>query len=156
MNVAIRAGRLFVALVVVALVAALLLADKPSGAAPAAQANRKLSGAMQAGGDVRQTPSFVISPDSRYVVYAADAETEGAYELYSAPTTGESAPVRLSGLLPSGSAAARFAITPDSSRVVYIAPQATTGVDELYVTAIGGGAATAASQQGLPHSFSAA
>src|SRR5690606_3168558 len=104
-----------------------------------AKKNVKLSGDMQPSGDV---DNYLLSPDSRYVVYRADAETDDAYELYSAATTGLAEPQRLSGLLAAGTAVGRYDITPDSARVVYIAPQETAGVYELYVVDIGGGQAT--------------
>ena len=77
---------------------ALYIAGPPLAASPIAQVNVKLSGTMQPDGDVY---ALVFSPDSRHVVYMADAETDEAYELFSAPSDGGSPPVRLSGLLPS-------------------------------------------------------
>ena len=80
--------------VVLIAILALLAGGGPAAAAPTALVNVKLSGTMQPDGDVDRT---AISPDSRYVVFRADAETEQAFELFSAPTTGQSPPARLSG-----------------------------------------------------------
>lgn len=95
------------------------------------QANTiKISGDMPEFGDVDE--DFQISLDGRYVVYIADFETDGAGMLYSTPTNGHSAPVRLSGLLPAGTSVAQFEITPDSNHVIYIAAQDSAGIRELY------------------------
>ncbi len=104
----------------------------------AAQNNRKLSGTMPAFGDISSIAPL-ISPDGQYVVYVADQATDGANELWSAPLTGASAPVRVSGALPTTSTISSFAITSDSQRVVYIAPQDTADMVELYSAPITGG-----------------
>lgn len=129
-----RVGWFVVGFVVVA-VWLLLLGSLPSAAAPRVQTNVKLSGDMQPAGDISEVQ---LSPDGLWAVYTADAETDEAAELYSAPTTGLLPPVRLSGLLAAGSSV-RFIIAPDSRRVVYIAAQDAFGVDELYSVPIGGG-----------------
>lgn len=104
--------------------------------ATAALENKKLSGTMQPLGNVSQ---HKISPDSRYVVYTADQDTDGAVELFSAPIDGSSPAVRISELLPTGSSVRSFTISADSQRVVYIADQDTFDVDELYSVPITGG-----------------
>ena len=101
--------------------------------------NRKISGTMPAFGEVDSWVEFQISPDSRTVVYVADAQTDEAFELYSVPIDGRSAPVRLSGLLPVGTSIQGFEIASDSSRVVYRAAQDTLGVVELYSVPLEGG-----------------
>ncbi len=73
------------------------------------------------------------------MVFAADLHTDQAFELYSTPINGEASPVRLSGLLPSGTGVSTFQIAPDSSQVVYRAEQDTTGVIELYSVPLGAG-----------------
>lgn len=103
--------------------------------------SRKISGPMPAFGDVSSMPSFQISPDGQTVVYVADPQTDEAFELYSVPLAGGGTPVRLSGLLPSGTSIGSFAIAPDSSRVVYTAAQDTAGVREVYSVPLAGAAA---------------
>jgi hypothetical protein len=115
---------------------ALYIAGPPLAASPTAQVNVKLSGTMQPDGDVY---ALVFSPDSRRVVYMADAETDEAYELFSAPSDGGSPPVRLSGLLPFRTQIWQYQVTPDSAHVVYDAPQETAGVYELFIVPIDGG-----------------
>ncbi len=102
----------------------------------------KLSGALVAGGAVSYY--FKISPDSTYVVYLADQETDNVIELYMVPLDGSAAPIKLNGLLVAGGNvgfSGTFYISPDSQWVVYLADQDTNDVDELYSVPIGGGAA---------------
>ena len=73
-----------------------------------------------------------ISPDGATVVYRADQDTDGVFELYSVPITG-GAPTKLNGpLIPGGDVQSGFQISPDGATVVYIAEQDTNGVAELY------------------------
>ncbi len=122
----------------------LLAAVASPQASAAAQVVRKLSAVMPAFGDIdigdRRLPT--VSPDGRYVVYVADQATDEARELWSVPIGGQSPPVRLSALLPSGARVEQFVITPDSGRVVYSAAQDSAGVTELFVVPIEGGAIT--------------
>jgi len=61
-----------------------------------------------------------ISPDSRRVLFLADADFNNVYALYSVPIDGSESPLKLNGTLPFGvSVEAGFLIAPDSSRVVY-------------------------------------
>jgi len=102
-------------------------------------ANSKLV-AMPAFGNVAD---FRMSPDGLYVVYGADQDTDGIFELYSVPLTG-GVPIKLNGaLVPGGevSLVHGFQISLDSSRVVYRADQDTDTVVELYSVPITGGAA---------------
>ncbi len=78
-----------------------------------------------------------VSPDSEWVVYAHDPNTAFARELFAVRRWGGT-PVRLSALLPTGSAIFRFEITPDSRRVVYEVDQEVTGQREIYSVPIGG------------------
>jgi Tol biopolymer transport system component len=93
----------------------------------------KLNGGLAAGGDV--TP-FLISPDSRRVVYRANQQAINVFELYSTPTEGPaSAGIKLNGpLTANGSVKDFFGISPDSGRVLYIADQDTDEMSELYLT----------------------
>jgi hypothetical protein len=100
--------------------------------AQAALHRYKISGVMPGYGDVAETPAPQISPDGRYVVYVADQQADDAYELYTAPIDGSSAPVRISPPLSTTVYILDFSISPDSSRVVYRADQDTDEVFELY------------------------
>ena len=100
--------------------------------AQAALHRYKVSGVMPPFGAVTSAPAPQISPDGKNVVYVADQQTDGAFELYTAPINGSSAPVRISPLLPTTANIFNFLISPDSSRVVYLADQDTDDVFELY------------------------
>jgi len=89
-----------------------------------------VSGIMPIYGDV--PGDFKVSPDSKYVVYIADQETDGAYELFSAPIDASAPPTRISPLLPTTVEITSFSISPDSSRVIYRADQQTDEVYELF------------------------
>ena len=78
-----------------------------------------------------------LSSDGRFLVYLHDAGVDEARELWSVPLAG-GAPVRLSGLLPSGETVRDFEISANSQRVVYRAPQETPGEIELYSIPIAG------------------
>lgn len=83
----------------------------------------KLNGVLVPEGDVAPDfgytvqPNYDVSPDSTRVVYAADQDVDGRFELYSTPIDGGVA-VRLNAPFAS-EILATFAIAPDSSRVVY-------------------------------------
>ena len=95
-----------------------------------AEASVLLNGPMIEGGNVL---SFQFSPDSSTVVYRADQETDGVFELYSVPAAGPSGgAIKLNPALTPGGIVFSFQISPDSSRVVYMAEQDTDGVLELY------------------------
>jgi Tol biopolymer transport system component len=83
--------------------------------------------------------SFQISPDSQFVVYATDQETDNAFELYRIPIVGPAGTeVKLNGSLVTGGGldelSAFFDISPDSHHVVYIADQDTDEVKEIFVS----------------------
>lgn len=99
--------------------------------------DRKLSGALVAGGDVQ---SFALSADAARVVYLADQEADERFELYSVALAG-GAPVRLNGPLVAGGDVQRFLVAPDGQRVVFAADATTDGVPELYQVPITGGPA---------------
>lgn len=95
----------------------------------------KLSADLPAGGDVLFSSSYEIAPDSSRVVYLADQELDGHFDLYSVLLV-DGSRIKLSN--PDFAAqAGAFLITPDSTRVVYV--EAGT----LYVQPIGGGGRTA-------------
>jgi Tol biopolymer transport system component len=96
-----------------------------------ASAGLKLNGALPAGGDVAF--GFDISPDSSYVVYRADQDSDGVMELYSVPLAGPaSAGAKVNGPLTTGGNVSNFEVSPDSASIVYLADQDTDDVAELY------------------------
>ncbi|MBN1832725.1 MAG: hypothetical protein JW896_11510, partial [Deltaproteobacteria bacterium] len=102
----------------------------------------KLNDTLVLGGDV-QISDIKISPDSSRVVYLADQDTDGVYELYSVPIGGGTV-TKLNDSLVSGGdvQSLDIFISPDSSRLVYRADQDTDDVYELYSVPIGGGTVT--------------
>jgi hypothetical protein len=116
----------------------------------------RLNPTLPPGGDVGNTASnppsdnvdYLISADSRRVVYMADQEANDAMEVYSVPITGPSdQSVRLSvgGVGQVGEftvANPRFVISPDSAFVAYAdrlsSLEAEPGTQELYSVAIAG------------------
>jgi hypothetical protein len=93
----------------------------------------KLNGSLVAGGDAGGFALF--SPDSSRVVYLADQDSDGVNELYSVPSLGGAAPVRLNGpLVSGGDVHGDFRISPDNTHVLYTADQETDDIYELFVT----------------------
>jgi Tol biopolymer transport system component len=106
-----------------------------------ASAGVKLNKPLVAGGDVAFFSGMVFdfTADSSRVVYAADQDTDGVIELYSAPAAGPaSAGVKLNQAFVAGGGLSRFELTPDGARVIYQADQETDTVNELYSVPIGG------------------
>lgn len=116
--------------------AALLALFLASPASPA-ETTRQLS-AGQPWSEVYLPSLPQVSPDSQRVVYAHDAATNGAHELWSVGMFA-GAPIRLSNALASGQSV-KFQIAPDSQRVVYQTDQTTRGIPDLYSAPIAGGA----------------
>src|SRR5688572_29134421 len=112
------------------------------GSAPAL----KLSGTMGQDGDVAMG-GFAFSPDGAWVVYVADALTDGVDELFAVPSDGSAAPVRLNATLPAGGDVAggsgrrAFTISADSGHVVYRADQTVDEHFDLWSAPIDGSAA---------------
>lgn len=100
----------------------------------------KLNGPMVDGGSVASfADAFQISPDSQWVVYEADQDTDGLLELYSRRLDGSDSPVKLNGPLPNNDGfVGGFQITSDSSRVIYKANQLPSGEVGLYSRPIDG------------------
>ncbi len=96
----------------------------------------KLNDALPAGGGVQS--SFLISPDSSWVVFPAEGDTDGIRELYSRAIDGSGSEAKVSGALTAGGSVFGFVISPNSSRVVYIADGDTDNVLEVYSLAIDG------------------
>jgi Tol biopolymer transport system component len=102
-----------------------------------ASAGIKLNEPLVAGGSV--WVEFQVSPDSSRVVYIADQQTYGNFELYSVPLNGPAiAGVKLNGPLVAGGGVGEFKVSPDSSRVVYRADQQTDNVFDLFSVPIAG------------------
>ena len=80
-----------------------------------------------------------LTPDGERVVYCQNAETAGAFALWSVRLAG-GAPVRLSGALAGGGLACWFRISPDGSQVVYLANQDAPATYELYSVPVDGSA----------------
>lgn len=96
----------------------------------------KLSAPFPSGGDVS---TFIPNPSGTHIIYRADQEQDGVYELYRVPDDG-GVPVKLNGpLVPGGDVYTRFFETPDGSRIVYNADQDIDGSSELYSVPVGGG-----------------
>src|SRR5262245_27114912 len=102
---------------------------------------RKISGTPMAGG----VTAFRISPNGATVVFIADKDTAGRFELYSVPANGSAAPIKLSAGLAFGAGdvgVSEFQISPDSSKVVFRAdPNTGGGVDEIFSAPINASAA---------------
>ncbi len=79
---------------------------------------------------------FEVSPNSSRVVFRADRDTGGVFELYSVPFLAGANVIKLNGTLAAGgdvsSFASPFQFSPDGQRVVYHADQDTNDVFELY------------------------
>jgi hypothetical protein len=97
-----------------------------------ASASVKLNRSLPPGSSVLDT--FEISSDSTRVIYKADQDTAGKYELYSVPLTGPASNgVKLNGQLPIGAnPLGYYQFTPDGAHVVYIAFQDASRTFELY------------------------
>jgi Tol biopolymer transport system component len=74
-------------------------------------------------------PAFAIAPGGERVVYRADQDAAGVFELYGVPADGSSPPVRLSGTLVPGGDVRDFFLDPTGERVLYAADQR---VDERF------------------------
>jgi len=98
----------------------------------------KLSGLLA--DDRGVSDGFTLTSDGLRVLYAADRDASGVFELFVAPVDGSSAPLELSGTMVAGGDVARVfqtsgplvQVTPDSSRVVYVADQDVDERFELY------------------------
>jgi len=85
----------------------------------------------------REVTTFKVSPNSEYVVYRADKNSLGVFELFVRPVDGSSEGGKLNpSPFPNTADIFDFAISPDSSRVVYIADQDSDNIRELYSTSI--------------------
>jgi len=109
-------------------------------------------GKLNTGGNVFHYPYyagriFQISADSSCVVYRADQDSAGVYELYSVPLAGGTVTRLNDTMVPGGNIGGdlfvgTFEVSADSSYVMYCADQDTDEVDELYHVPIEGGTVT--------------
>ncbi|NOT28885.1 MAG: hypothetical protein HOP15_00390 [Planctomycetes bacterium] len=68
-----------------------------------------------------EQPAFRISSDGARVVYAADQESAGTYELFSVPLEHSSLALKLNGTLaPGANVFGNFMVSPDGARVLYL------------------------------------
>jgi Tol biopolymer transport system component len=100
----------------------------------------KLNGPLPAGGDVFTQNATIplITPDGTHVVYMADQETYGQWDLCTVPITGGS-PLKLNSPLPPGRDVGNYWISPDGSRVLFMSNQGAEGYMELYSVPTAGG-----------------
>jgi Tol biopolymer transport system component len=79
-----------------------------------------------------------FSPDSAWLVYAADAIADDVFQWFSVPSgaTGPGSDVRISNALTS---VELMAVSPDSSRVAYTSDDGVAGVMGIWTKPIGGG-----------------
>jgi len=116
---------------------------QPLGGGPAV----KLSGAMVSGGDVDDDDdedafnhAYAFGPDGARVLYRADQDVDGKFELFSVPSDAGMAPVKLNAPLVGDFEAfwqRPFAFSADSATVVYAAEQDSTRAELFAVPADG-------------------
>ena len=85
--------------------------------------------------------NFEWEPDSNFIAYIADQDTDGVFELYVSPADANTPNVKISGteldgkgikeLAPVPSGEYAFAWAPDSSRLAFLADQLVDGIDEF-------------------------
>jgi Tol biopolymer transport system component len=85
------------------------------------------------GGNISPPPPPPPPPAGLGVVYGADQDTAGQFELYLVDTADPGNSTKLSGALVADGDVANIAVTPDGERVVYRADQDTDGISELYL-----------------------
>lgn len=87
-------------------------------------------------GSTFRVDDFEIADTSGYVVFQADKEVDGLYELFSVPVLG-GVPVKINPSLSAGREISEFSL--GGTRVAYLSDQATAGMFELYCAPIAGG-----------------
>ncbi len=85
---------------------------------------------------------YAITPDGATVVFLADANVDGGFELWSNALNDPDAPRRLNDDLAPGGSVLAFRLGPDSRRVVYRADQDGDGLAELFSVPTTGGDVT--------------
>lgn len=83
---------------------------------------------------------FLVSPDSRRVVYCADQDADEVLELYSAPIDGGAPAVKLNIPPGAGGGVRRFELSPDGARAVFTALTVASGSpqEQLYAALLAG------------------
>jgi len=99
----------------------------------------KLNGPLPLGPVTGDVDKCEFSPDSQWVVYRADGDTEGVPELYSVRTNGRVQVRKLNSPIAFGDVSEQFAFHPSSSKVLFSV--AGLFVRGLFVAPIDGGAA---------------
>jgi Tol biopolymer transport system component len=92
----------------------------------------ELNGPLPVGGDVLD--GFVISGDGRQVVYHADQDTNGVYELYRVSIDGARPPLKVNAPLVANGEVLDFSVSFHAERIVYRADQETNSIEELYLS----------------------
>src|SRR5262245_27302421 len=97
----------------------------------------RLNGTLAVGGNA--TAEFQFNADGSRVVYLADEDIHGVFELFSAPSVG-GAGAKISGAMTAGGTivAGTSRPTPNGSQWLYLADQDTNERFELYRTATSG------------------
>jgi Tol biopolymer transport system component len=115
-----------------------LATQESAGSTSAAQ---KISGSPMAG----SVAAFTVNSQGSTAVFIADKDTEGRFELYSAPVDGSASPVKISSGLTFGSGdngVRAFQISANGARVLFLADaNAGSGSDDLFSVPIDGSAA---------------
>lgn len=91
----------------------------------------RLNADLPEGGDVISNLGFRISPDSNFVVYLAEQNTNGLRELFYVPINGGDS-TRVNADLVEGGDVFLFGISPDNSTIVYRSDQDNNDMTELY------------------------
>lgn len=113
--------------------AALLAAGCGDGSSTTARPQPAPAGEPPATPAPAEPPPGGGSSETLPVVYVADQEAPGRYELYVAQSSGVH---KLNAALPTGGAVEKFAVTPDRSAVIYTADQQIDGRRELYIVSL--------------------
>jgi Tol biopolymer transport system component len=97
----------------------------------------------------QRVDDILFSPDGSRLVFLADGDVAGQFELFSVPSGGGQAPVRVNDPFVTGGDVSyppaypvqprHFQITPDGSTVVYRADARVDGIYELFAAPITGG-----------------
>ena len=76
--------------------------------------------------------TFRVSPDSQYVAFTGDLETESLSELFLVPTNGGSTRKISGDLAMGGQVSNTFKMSPDNTRVVFYAGKRVAGIHEIF------------------------
>lgn len=97
----------------------------------------KLSGPQISGGLL---PGLAISADGTKVLYRADQDVAGQFELYAVSIANPGVTVKVNGSLTKGGQVSRvFSLSATGDRATYIADQELQGVEELYTVDLSNG-----------------